>query len=144
MKKLVVSLMILLAVGSAAAVDFSSLENGNVDGVQSSINNQTDNAPPILSGLLGNQTVNLEIESEEGPDMKAGAKMEGLVVSDMKVNGYENATVTIKTDQETINEISESNNPAGTAISELKEGNISYEAKGFWNKLKFSVAEAFL
>ncbi len=144
MKRLLFAVTIALLVGSGAGFQVSDLQNGDLGQYESVINNQTDNAPPFLSGLVGNQTVNMNMENSDGTDVTAGAKIEGLVVTEMQAEGYENATIEITTDQETVSTIAESNNPVGTAITEFNDGDIEYEAEGFWNKLKLSIAEALM
>ncbi len=144
MKKSLLAITFALLVGAGAGFQVSDLQNGELGQYQSTINNQTDEAPPFLSGLVGNQTVNMEIENGDGTDVTAGAKIEGLVVTEMQAEGYENATIQITTDQETVNTIAESNNPVGQAITAFNEGDIEYEAEGFWNKLKLSIAEALM
>lgn len=144
MRKVLLAITLALFVGAGAAFEVSDLQNSDLGQYESVINNQTDNAPPFLSGLVGNQTVNMNIENSDGTDITAGAKIEGLVVTEMQAEGYENATIEITTDQETVDAIAESSNPVGTAMTEFKDGDIEYEAEGFWNKLKLSVAEALM
>lgn len=144
MRKVLLAITLALFVGAGAGFEVSDLQNGDLGQYESVINNQTDNAPPFLSGLVGNQTVNMNIENSDGTDITAGAKIEGLVVTEMQAEGYENATIEITTDQETVDAIAESSNPVGTAMTEFKDGDIEYEAEGFWNKLKLLVAEALM
>lgn len=144
MRKFLLAITLAAFIGAGAGFEVSDLQNDNLGQYESVINNQTDNAPPFLSGLVGNQTVNMNIENSDGTDITAGAKIEGLVVTEMQAEGYENATIEITTDQETVDTIAESNNPVGTAITEFNDGDIEYEAEGFWNKLKLSIAEALM
>lgn len=143
MKKIVLFMALIVLTGFTAAQDFESLNTGDLSEYESMINNQTESMPSFASGLLGNQTINLVIE-DNGDTTTAGAKIEGLTLTDLQSTGYENATIEVTTDQETVEAISESETPVNEALSQFEKGNITYEAEGFWNKIKLAIVEPFL
>jgi hypothetical protein len=143
MKKLVIVIALLLTVSLGSAYNMSSFDSSEMEDYESMVNDRTEDAPPLFSSIIGNQTINVIIE-REGSNTTAGAKIEGLVLANIKNSAYENATIEVVTDQETFENIASSDNPLDTAIEEFNEGDITYSAKGFWNKLKLAIIEPFI
>lgn len=143
MKKLVLITALLLTVSLGSAYNISSSDASQMEDYKSMINDRTEDAPPLFSSIIGNQTVNIIIESE-GSNTTVGAKIEGLVLSHIKNSAYENATIEVVTNQQTVEKIGKSDNPLDTAIEEFNEGDITYSAKGFWNKMKLALIEPFI
>lgn len=143
MKKLVLILTLLLTVSFTSAYNFSDINGGQMEDYESMINERTAAAPAFMSSLVGNQTINLVIESDDRNNT-AGAKIEGLTLTELQDSRYENATIEIITDQDTVENISKSDAPIDAALREYNEGDIEYKAEGFWNKLKLSIVEPFL
>lgn len=143
MKKLVLALTILLTVGTVSAYNINSASSNQLDNYESMINERTSSMPPFFSSLIGNQTINVVINNDES-NTSVGAKLKGLTLTEIQNSAFENATIEIITNQKTFNNISESDKPVDAAIREYNQGDITYRAQGFWNKLKLAIIEPFL
>lgn len=143
MKKLVLAAALVLSLSFATAYDFSTQSSDQLENYESKINERASEAPAFMSGLLGNQTINLVVQ-DGSTNTTAGAKIEGLTLTDLNPEGYEDPSIQIYTDTKTVKNISESDKPLNTAAAEFKQGDITYTADGFWNKIKLSIAETFL
>lgn len=143
MKKLVLVAALVLSLSFASAYDFTAQSSNDLESYESMINDRTEDAPAFMSGLLGNQTINLVVEKGSS-NTTAGAKIEGLTLTELKKEGYEDPSIQVVTDQKTVENITNSDEPFNTAVAEYNDGDITYTADGFWNKIKLGIAEAFL
>lgn len=145
MKKTTLSLMILFLVSATAAhsFDVQNLEEGSTDHFKEEINHYTDRAPAFLESIIGDQTVNIRINTEE-QEKEVGVKLDGTVVQEIRIGGYENATLEVETTEKQINEITTSEEPVKELNTKLKNGEIDYNSNGTFNSFRTMIAEQIL
>lgn len=145
MKKtaLALSLLFLTAGATAQSFNLSNLESDNLDQYQDEINTYSDEVPNFLESLIGDQTINVNIESNN-TESSVGVIMNGTTVEDMQLGGYENATFRVNTSQKQVNNITTSDNPIQNLNNKLENGEIEYGTEGAINSLKTFIAEQLL
>ncbi len=95
--------------------------------------------PSPYSIFVGDEKVALKID-----DLHLGIIIKDNKVTDILLEEISKPSVTIYTNQATIESISNSEDQSAAAKKALKDGKITYQAFGFWNKIKFGVAAKFL
>lgn len=145
MKKtaLTLAFIFLTAGATAHSFDLSNLESDNLDHYQEEINMYSDEVPSFLESLVGDQTINVNIDSN-GTETSVGVIMNGTTVEDMQMGGYENATFRVNTSETQINNITTSENPVQRLNTKLESGEIEYGTEGAVNSLKTFIAEQLL
>ncbi|MFQ3308264.1 MAG: hypothetical protein ACI977_000493 [Candidatus Nanohaloarchaea archaeon] len=143
MKKTVLALALVLFTTMVAGYNASATDSGDLESYESMINDRTASAPPFLSSMLGNQTVNVVIEDGQSENVY-GAKISGLTLTEISNSGYENTTLEVTTDMETVENISSSEQPLDATVTALEEDRIEYETDSFWNSVRMSFIEMFL
>lgn len=145
MKKtaLTLALTLFIAGATAQSTSFEELNSSDLENYQEQINAQSDQLPGFLSSLIGDQTININIESGD-TDISVGAVMNGTKVEQLQMGGYENATFRVNTSEKQIRKITESEEPIRTLNTKLENGEIEYGTEGALNSLKTFIAEQLL
>ncbi len=99
--------------------------------------------PEPLGRLFGDQRVNLQIDFDDGVVLLLGIVTEDRVFEGITTGEIENPTLNVHTTKATIDSVRESDNPLSALKVALREKDISYEAVGFVNKIKFAFVSFF-
>jgi hypothetical protein len=144
MKKL--NLILFLVVFTAGATAQQSLEGPSaeeLEQVQQEINSQTTQVPDFLGSLLGDQTINVKIESNQTA-VSIGVVTNGTAINDIQPERYDNATFEVNTSTRQIANITASEDPLQTLNNRFKNGEIDYRAEGTVNSIRVFIAEQLL
>lgn len=131
---LVLALMFLSATGTAVS-------EAQLQEFKSEYNNQTEKVPDIASSIVGGETVNLEINRSDSEEV-VGAEMNGLEISEIRKGGFENNTMVVETDGETVQTVLESEDPFDQIQSELDKNDIEYRSTTLSGSVKLTVLES--
>lgn len=100
--------------------------------------------PGPIGMLLGDQKINLHINMNSGEEAIISLVTENKVVTDMDIGGVDQPTLRIFTTESALLEVQSADDPLASLKSAAKEGRITYQAIGFFNKMKFSVVSMFV
>lgn len=96
-----------------------------------------------IGGLFGNERVNLYVTLEEGESVVIGIISENKKVVSFEEGELTDPTLNAYVTEEILTEIIDSDDSLQTFQEALEENEISYEAVGFSNKMKFGVSRFF-
>jgi len=138
MKKLfiLVSLLIILTINSFAL----NLET-EVNTVKSEFEGKDFSGP--LGMLFGNEKINVHITLNSGEELVIGLVTEDKIVKSISTEAVGNPGLNINTNEITIMQILNSDNSLVELKKALDEGKVTYQAVGFWKKIKFSFLSLF-
>ncbi|ABO35659.1 conserved hypothetical protein [Methanococcus maripaludis C5] len=98
---------------------------------------------PFATNIASNERINLNV------DMGEEDLLISIIVIDGKITSFEkgsldDATMNVYTDENTVREILDSDNPVSSAQTALKAGNIKMEGVGLVNSIKISIANILM
>lgn len=145
MKKLTLAFAILITVSGAAAQSFSAddIDPGDLEEYREKINQYSDQMPDFLASIIGDQTINVRIDTNSSRET-VGIKMNGTRVQEVKPEGYENSTLEVNTNKQQIRNITSSENPVQALNTKLKNGDIEYDSEGYVNTIRTFIARQLL
>jgi hypothetical protein len=111
----------------------------NSDEVKDEYNANIDNIPGFFKTLFGNEIITLNVKMDDGSDEVLYIKTrKGKITSIDDV--LENSTLLVWADENTIDNISASDDQIKAINKALKDDKLSYEAVSFKTKLKTTLA----
>lgn len=145
MKKTVLTLALVFLVAGVSGHQFNleNLEQDTLPHYQQDANIYSEEVPSYLNSLIGDQTINVRIDSP-GTEKEVGVKMNGTTVSDLQMGGYPEPTLQINTTEDQISNISTADQPIKVLNNQLKNDEVDYKTRGFMNSLRFSMAKQLL
>jgi len=126
-----ISLMLLISFANAFSVDMAETQK-NVD----TYNKNIDQAPAILKGVMGNERIDLDITRNDGSVFRVGLDMVAGRINKTIAGGWRDPSITIATNENTINNIRRSKDPIAAFQKERDQGQITFEASGVLTKVK--------
>lgn len=146
----IVFLTILFSAAAAAhggshgtPVQESAFNLDNPDQLAQQYNQHADALPSVIASLIGDERINLHLETSEGKQV-FGIVMDGTRIDTVTVGGVDNATLTVRTDLQTVSEIASAEQPAKRAVQALRQDKIRYETVGLVRTIKFGILTGFL
>ena len=133
MKKLSCLTAVLLFVGASTAVTQSQL-----DSFKDNYNNQTDKVPSIVGNIVGGERLNVHID-RNGSKEVVGADMKGLKITNISKGGFEDETMNVYSDENTVETVLGSDAPFDQVKQELNENDITYNSTTTGGKMKITV-----
>lgn len=133
MKKLALVLSIIFIAGSTAALTQSEL-----DQFKDKYNNQTSEVPSIVGSIVGGERLNVHVNNSNGTEV-IGADMDGVEINSLTKGGFENQTMNVYTNEDTVEGILESDDPFDQVTAELDAKNITYDSTTTGGKVKITV-----
>lgn len=97
----------------------------------------------VAGSMLKNEKVNVYIKDGEKNSIWSLVTKEGQILS-LEEKELSDPTLKVFTDLATITAIQASPAPAAALKTALEDGRITYEALGFWHKIKFSFSNFFV
>ncbi|MBA2869118.1 hypothetical protein HNP92_001082 [Methanococcus maripaludis] len=98
---------------------------------------------PFATNIAKNERINLNVETGEG-NLRAYITVENGIITNFEKGSLENATMNMYTDESTVREILDSDDPVSAAQSALKADKIRMEGVGIVNSIKVSVVNVLM
>ncbi|MBA2853164.1 hypothetical protein HNP89_001121 [Methanococcus maripaludis] len=98
---------------------------------------------PFATNIAKNERINLNVETGEG-NLRAYITVENGIITNFEKGRLENATMNMYTDESTVREILDSDDPVSVAQSALKADKIRIEGLGIVNSIKVSVVNVLM
>lgn len=136
-------LLVTITTVSAHAFEMDMLYEENTDHLTEETNMYIEEVPSFLGSLIGDQTINARINSEN-QTREVGVKMNGTMIQEIKMDTFENATLEVNTSEKQLANITGSETPIETLNTKLKNGDIEYSSEGAINSLRTIIAEQLL
>lgn len=146
MRKAIVTLLaftVFTGLVSAHPFSMDMLYEENTDHLEQEANIYMKDVPKFLGSLVGDQTINANIESENST-VEVGIKMNGTAVQEIQIESYEEPTLKVNTTEKQLKNITSSEKPIQTLNQKLKNGDIEYGSQGNVNSLRTYIAEQLL
>lgn len=144
MKKQMVMLMLVLTVLlPVASADVVSDINLKVN----EYNQNADKVPFFLKSLLGDEVIKLVIMTNDGEEVYVKAVTEDAYITifgEIDKDEEIGETIVVGTNEETVQNILNSDDPLGTFLDAKENGEIVIEPIGFVNNVTFAVANVLL
>ncbi|MHC1631131.1 MAG: hypothetical protein ACXQT4_02380 [Methanotrichaceae archaeon] len=130
-----VLVLIFTASASEAAINYESIEHG-----VELYNANMDNAPGVVKVLLGDEKIEITINRDDGTDLITGLYMKNSKVANLVEGKIDDPTIVIKSKEDTIIRILESEDSIRSFQQAKKDGDITITGKTIKSKLKLTVA----
>ncbi|MFQ3275616.1 MAG: hypothetical protein ACI9LV_001006 [Candidatus Nanohaloarchaea archaeon] len=140
---LILTLIVSTGVALGHPFTMDMLNQQNTEHLQEETNIYAENVPQFLGSLVGDQTINARIVSNN-TTKKVGVKMNGTNIQEIQMETYSDATLEINTSEKQIRNITMSDQPIQTLNQKLKNGKIEYDTNGAVNSLRTYIAEQLL
>ncbi len=124
--------------------DAANGENGLFDelSVKAELYNENfDEVPMLFKRLVGSQEIALKIKQDDGNMLYATAIMRGGMVGEFysydtpeDPNSKFGPSMTVETDEQTVHQILDSEDPLKEAVQSMDEGTLVVEVEGFFRK----------
>lgn len=137
MKKLMLSVILSLVLLMGLAVAEVVSLGGQVEQIAAEVEGQELPAP--LDALFKDQKVVLHLQDPGKEEFMISLAMNGKVVESLQVGDLENPTLEVFTDQATLEQVASASNPVQELKIAFDNEKISYQAYGFFNKMKFAM-----
>ncbi len=135
-KLFLVGFLFLFALQGAFALDVEHVKESAPDYVGTKI-------PLALRPMYGEASIASQVTLESGEIVDVFVQVEGGEVKEISFDKVEEADVYVYLEEKKIDEIRSSSQRLSSIKEAIKQGEISYEAKGFWNKLRFNAVKNF-
>lgn len=139
----VLAFALITGFGAAHPFDMDMLNQENTEHLEEEANIYSDQVPEFLNSLIGDQVINVQVESENST-AEVGVKMNGTRVQEIRMEAFENATLEAETTEKQIRNITKAEQPIQTLNRKLENGEISYTSNGAVNSLRTYIAEQLL
>lgn len=140
-KQLLAAALIFSFVGATMAITPSEVHS-----LSDRYNSQLEEAPGFLKALVGNQRINLHVESPENEtldDSTFGINMSQAVLSGVQDGGFDNPTLEVWVEDQDITTVADSRNPLNMTSNLMKEDKIRYRSHGIINSIRMAFAALF-
>ncbi|MBI2661899.1 hypothetical protein HYX11_00375 [Candidatus Woesearchaeota archaeon] len=97
----------------------------------------------LAGALFANDNINIYVNLNNGQQQIVGIVTQDKKVLSMNVGAVEKPTLKVYTDEKTVLEIQNARSSVDILQAALREKKITYEAVGFFNKIKFAFISAF-
>jgi hypothetical protein len=138
MNKLAFLVAIVFVAGSATAATIPDSEG--LQDLKESYNKQSDEVPSFVGDIVGGERVNFRLETVED-NRTVGVSFEGVKISEINEEGFEDPTLKVWTDNETVSSVLESEDKYETLQQKLDENEIQYKATTVGSSIKVTIFE---
>lgn len=121
----------LLSTGYIADVPSLNTSYEQVEAAAERLNSENEDASWLLKKLLGEQEINM---TADGTQLKI--RMKGVGLRTFEEGQFPEPDIEVSTDERTLIEILNSEEPLGALKEKLKSGSINYSAKGTLNQVR--------
>ncbi|MEL4305151.1 hypothetical protein [Methanococcoides sp. LMO-2] len=141
-------ILTLLVIATLFSVPASADLFSELDLVVDEYNMNADSAPAQLNTLLGNENILAVIDMEDGSTLALKIVTEDMFVTEFSVTDQDGSDFTpslmIYTDEGTIGQLLDSEDPLSVFLDAYDTGAIDIEAVGFVDKLTLSVGNIMI
>ncbi len=123
--------LFLISLASGYSLDMAGLQKH-----AATYNSNIDKAPGLLKSVLGSERVNLIITKDDGSVFRAGMNVQSGEITRLISGGYGNATITVTTDQSSINQVVGAKDKITTFTNMVDAGKIKIETDSWISSLK--------
>ena len=107
-------------------------------------NGYIDNLPPPLQHVKCKECINCEITMSDGGTTRIGVIFSGPRIVHLQKSPFAKASATVLTKERTIREIIRSDSPVKAVAEALRNGDITYQARGLRNRIKYWLFERMI
>ena len=115
----------------------------NKEEIIESFNENSEEMPPELMSLVGNDRTNIRVTLDNGTEVVLGIGMKDGKLEDVTKGPISDPTLEIKFKEKDIREIAQSDDPVGTLVDKTSSEEVKIEGVGFWNWLKTALLNIF-
>lgn len=138
-RKILTSIILLLILISfASALTYT---RAGIQGYVDKYNSKADKAPDILKGLIGNETVNVDVTGNDGSVFHVGFEIVNARINRIVDGGIKDPSIAVVTTQSAINNVIHSSNPIAAFQKERDAGQVKVQGN---NLLTTAKLEALL
>lgn len=120
-------------------MDISKMNSSDLDMIKEQFNLNLDQVPRFVKSMFGNERMNIFINTGEGEREFYVVTKKGSIL-ELKEGSLDDPSLDMWSDQETIDRISESENPTTELRSALKSKEIRYETHAVPTKIRMGLA----
>ncbi|WP_459201860.1 hypothetical protein [Methanococcus sp. CF] len=136
--------ILLLSSVSAEAVLISDSSNLFLDMKTAAMTHSDDlDKVPLLSGIASDERINLNVETESDELLVSIIIKDGKII-DFEKGSLDNATMTVYTNESTVKEILNDDEPVIAIKNDLNEGKIKIEGVGILNSIKLLITSIIM
>jgi hypothetical protein len=136
--KEILAVLTLLLVGLGAGQTVPGSEG--LQSFKQAYNDQTDEVPGFVGDIVGGERVNFRVETNS-TNQTIGVAFEGVEISNVTEEGFEDPTLEVSTDQDTITAVVNSEDKYQVLQAELEEGDIEYQANTVGAGVKITIMD---
>lgn len=136
MKKKIIMFLLTVLI----CLGLSGVANAEVDldSIMSNLNYlEGRTIPSPANKFIKNEQINIHIFTTSGNEEVIGIDITGSKVSSVGQESFPNAELDLYLTEELLIELSTGSSPLSTMKEAYKNGDLSYQAHGFWNKIKY-------
>jgi len=126
MKTKVLVTLVLLLIGSTAAATIP--DSGELEQIKNEYNQQSSEVPSFVGTIVGGEKVNFKLEANNTNET-VGVSFDGVEIANITRDGFDEPTLEVWSDQQTVTTVIESDSKYETLREKLDENEIQYEAK---------------
>ncbi|PIN76604.1 hypothetical protein COV17_01845 [Candidatus Woesearchaeota archaeon CG10_big_fil_rev_8_21_14_0_10_36_11] len=138
MMKCILFIVLCIVLSTVALADF------NTDFQDIKANSEGQQLTGPVGTLFKNVNMNIYIEQTTGEELVVGIVIEDKVITSINLEELENPSLNVYTTESAIQEMSTSKDLLLAVKEAVAEEKITYNAVGFFNKIKFAVLSLFL
>ena len=98
---------------------------------------------PFATSIASNERINLNVSMDE-EDLLISIIVTDGTITIFEKGSMEDANMNVYTDESTVREILDAENPVSSAQAALKDGRVKMEGVGFVNSIKISIANILM
>ncbi|MFQ3319160.1 MAG: hypothetical protein ACI8UR_000552 [Natronomonas sp.] len=136
-------LAVLMTVGLAAAAVPATAQTADQDAetVAETYNDNIDQVPDVIKNRFADERVEISVEASDGTAQTYTAVTdEQARIQELK-EGSDDPTIHVSTDEETINEVANADDPKAAGLEAYNSDEVTVEGVGFTNKVKVGAAK---
>lgn len=142
--KILPVLFLTLALVSPATAQEFQVEDYNVSEYTDEINSHSDQLPGFVKDIVGGEDINIYIDREDKEQYNLSISMDGMDVKNLSTTQMAEPTLEVWTSEDIIQKIVEADEPVTEMKDAINNGDIEYDAKKNWTKVKLFFANIFM
>ena len=145
MKQLSVLVLLAFVVSSCFALPVSAITEDEIESYllveYNAFISSNPNVPSFVKSIFGDQVIHIIIEKTGGDIELSAVTDSDAYITEIESGEPENPTLLVKSNDETVDKILNSDEPGSEAMNALNNGDITYEGIGIKNKIVVGVAK---
>ncbi len=133
--------VLILGFTAAPVAGIAASSSNDAATIVEEYNAQVDSAPDVITDRFANERVALIIEGEEDDDVYTAITDEDAHIESLD-EGEHDPTIRVITDEETLNDIAEADDPSAEAVDAYHSDDVTVEGIGVTNTVKVEATKA--